>query len=75
MKLGPRKDRGVDLISDALPFGRLWYTEIPHAIGYAKFHSPSRDAVIRVYDEIGNVIERHEHAGEFEGLRKYCVAW
>jgi hypothetical protein len=26
----PRKDkRGVDLISDALPFGRLWYTEVP----------------------------------------------
>jgi hypothetical protein len=25
-KSGPRKDkRGVDLISDALPFGRLWY--------------------------------------------------
>ena len=24
----PRKDhRGVDLISDALPFGRLWYDE------------------------------------------------
>jgi len=21
----PRKDNGVDLISDALPFGRLWY--------------------------------------------------
>jgi len=29
----PRKDhRGVDLISDALPFGRLWYGE-PNAIG------------------------------------------
>jgi len=29
----PRKDhRGVDLISDALPFGRLWYGE-PDAIG------------------------------------------
>jgi len=28
----PRKDkRGVDLISDALPFGRLWYRE-PDAI-------------------------------------------
>ena len=28
----PRKDkRGVDLISDALPFGRLWYGE-PNAI-------------------------------------------
>jgi hypothetical protein len=54
----PRKDkRGVDLISDALPFGRLWYGEIPHAIGYAKFRSRSHHAVIRVYDEAGNVIE------------------
>jgi hypothetical protein len=27
-KVRPRKDyRGVDLISDALPFGRLWYGE------------------------------------------------
>jgi hypothetical protein len=36
-----RKDhRSVDLISDALPFGRLWYGEpdaIANAIGYAKF--------------------------------------
>jgi hypothetical protein len=23
----PRKDNGVDLISDALPFGRLWYAD------------------------------------------------
>jgi hypothetical protein len=31
----PRTDhRGVDLISDALPFGRLWYGE-PDAIGNA----------------------------------------
>ena len=33
----PRKDhRGVDLISDALPFGRLWYGEpnaVSHVIG------------------------------------------
>ncbi len=51
----PRKDRrGFDLISDALPFGRLWYTEIPHAIEYAKFRSRSHDATIRVYDEAGN---------------------
>jgi hypothetical protein len=28
MKLGACKDhRGVDLISDALPFGGLWYTK------------------------------------------------
>jgi hypothetical protein len=31
----PRKDhRGVDLISDALPFGRLWYGE-PNAVHLA----------------------------------------
>jgi hypothetical protein len=46
----PRKDhRGVNLISDALPFGRLWYDEldaITNAIGCAKFYSRSRDAVI-----------------------------
>jgi len=31
----PRKDeRGVDLISDVLPFGRLWYGE-PNAISNA----------------------------------------
>jgi hypothetical protein len=49
----PRNDHsGVDLISDALPFGRLWYGEIPHAIGYAKFYSRSHDAVIRIYDAV-----------------------
>jgi hypothetical protein len=31
-KVRPRKDhRGVDLISDVLPFGRLWYGE-PNAV-------------------------------------------
>ena len=48
----PRKDKcGVDLISDALPFGRLWYGEpdaTSNAIGYAKFYSRSHHAVIRV---------------------------
>jgi hypothetical protein len=47
----PRSDkRGVDLISDVLPFGRLWYIDVPHAIGYAQFYSRSHDGVIRVYD-------------------------
>jgi hypothetical protein len=36
----PRKDkRGVHLISDALPFGRLWYGEpnaVANAIEYAE---------------------------------------
>jgi hypothetical protein len=41
----PRKDhRRVNLISDALPFGRLWYLEVSDAIGYAKFRSRSHDA-------------------------------
>ena len=31
------------------------------AISYAKFFSRSHDAVIRVHDEAGNVIETHEH--------------
>jgi hypothetical protein len=66
-EIRPRKDRrGYDLISDALPFGRLWYTEILHAIGYAEFRSRSYDAVIRVYDDAGNVIETHEHKGDFK---------
>jgi hypothetical protein len=65
--VSPRKDkRGVDVISDALPFGRLWYTEPNHAVDYAKFRSRSHDAVIRVYDAAGNVIETHEHAGDFK---------
>jgi hypothetical protein len=30
----PRKDcRGIDLISDSLPFGRLWYDTPDNAIG------------------------------------------
>jgi hypothetical protein len=62
-KSSPRKDRrGVDLISDQLPFGRLWYGEpnaISNAIGYAQFYSRAQSAVIRVYDSSGNVIETH----------------
>jgi hypothetical protein len=62
----PRKDhRGVNLISDALPFGRLWYAE-PDAISYAKFRSRSHNAVIRVYDEAGNGIVTHQHTGDFK---------
>jgi hypothetical protein len=57
----PRKNRrGLDLISDVLPFGRLWYGEpnpASNAVDYVKFFSRSHDAVIRVYDAAGNVIE------------------
>ena len=55
-EVGQRSDkRGVNLISDALPFGRLWYGQpnaVSNAIDYAKFRSRSHDAVIRVYDAV-----------------------
>ena len=57
---------GVDLISDVLPFGRLWYDTRGNAIGYAMHSSRSHDAVIRVYDAAGTVIEMHEHKGDFK---------
>ena len=63
--------RGVDLISDVLPFGRLWHAEpnaISNAVGYAKFFSRSHDAVIRVYVESGAVIETHEQTGDFQSM-------
>ena len=63
----PRKDRrGVDLVSDVLPFGRLWYTKPDDAVSYAMHYSRSHDAVIRVYDDAGNVIQTHEHKGDFK---------
>jgi hypothetical protein len=37
-----------------------------NAIGYAMHFSRSQDAVIRVYDDAGNVIQTHEHAGDFK---------
>jgi hypothetical protein len=46
-----------------------WYDEanaVSNAVDYAKFYSRSHDAVIRVYNEAGNVMETHEHAGQFK---------
>jgi hypothetical protein len=37
-----------------------------HAIGYAMHSSRSHDAMIRVYDAAGNVIETREPAGDFK---------
>jgi hypothetical protein len=45
-----------------LPFGRLWYDGLnaaANAAGYAEHYSRSHDAVIRVYDSAGNVIQTH----------------
>ena len=65
-EIRPSKDHiGFDLISDALPLGRLWYLEVRQAIDYAKFRSRSHDAVISVYDEAGNLMEINRHKGSF----------
>jgi hypothetical protein len=36
------------------------------ADAYVKHYSRSHDAVIRVYDDAGNVIETHEYKGDFK---------
>ena len=49
------------------PSARLWYggaNALSAAIGYAMHDSRSADAVIRVYDDAGNVIETHERKGD-----------
>ncbi len=46
----------------------MWYAGsnvVSNAVDYAKLFSRSHDAVIHVYDAAGNVIETHEHAGDF----------
>jgi hypothetical protein len=55
-------------ISVQLNSARSWANVCgePNAIDYAKFFSRSHDPVIRVYDEAGNVIQTHEHKGEFK---------
>jgi hypothetical protein len=45
-----RDGRGFDLISDALPFGRLWYGCVEDAIRYAKFYSRSQAIIVRVLE-------------------------
>ena len=71
----PRKDkRGVDLISDVLPFGRLFNGKpnaIGNAIGYAEDCSRSHDTVIRLYDAAGNV---YSPALNGRGLARGCSA-
>ena len=71
-EIRPRADKHrVDLISDALPYRPIWYrgpNAVRNAIDSAKFRSRSHRAVIRVYDESGNVMETHEHAGAFKEL-------
>ena len=69
----PRKDkRGVDLISDAPPSGRLLYGEpnaMSNAMGYAQHCSRSHDVVIRVYDPAAKVVETPPRNGDSESRK------
>lgn len=63
----PRKDkRGVDLISDGV--GQI-HRACNQKLGVNI--SRSHDAVIRVYDAAGNMIETHEHEGDFKEWQNY----
>ena len=64
-EIRPRKDRdGFDLIGGRLRFGPIWYAgpdAIRYAVAYTKYCSSSRShrAIIRVFNEEGNVTETH----------------
>jgi hypothetical protein len=64
-------------MSDALlPFRCLTYGKanaVINAIGYAMHRSRSHDAVTRVFDTAGNVIETHKHRGVFKDGER-CVS-
>ena len=58
---------GVDLISDNLPFGKLWYGEpgaIDNAASYAEFNAGGGTATITIFDKHGRVIETRTHIPE-----------
>jgi hypothetical protein len=69
-EIRPRKDRnGFDLVSDRLRRGPIWYAgpdAVRGAVAYAKYRSRSHRAIIRVFNETGNVIETHQHKGDFK---------
>jgi hypothetical protein len=65
----PRIDRdGVDLISDALPFGRLWFGSANAAVVYAQFLSRSHRLTVIVHDASGAVLHRYEFQPDFVEL-------
>jgi hypothetical protein len=68
-EIRPRKDRdGFDLISDRLRYGPIFAGSdaVRCAVAYAKYRSRSHPVIIRVFNEAGNVIETHEHIGDFK---------
>ena len=48
------------------PRKQAWPFAISNIVDHAKLYSRSHDAVIRVYDAAGDVVETHEQAGDFK---------
>ena len=65
----PRKDhRGVDLISDRLPFGRLWYTEpnaVSNAIGDLRLRRPGTRRLFNLVEKIEKRGRRRIRTAEY----------
>ena len=65
----PRKDKpGVDLISEALPFGRLWFggpSATDNAVSFAKFYGRAHDVIVRVFDLNGDIVSEHRQKAAF----------
>ena len=62
-EIRPRsQSSGVELISDALPNGRLAFEKQRVAAGYARLHSGSHPLLIRIFDAHGNLIATYDHS-------------
>ena len=74
-EIRPRKDRdSFDLIGDRLRFGPIWYAgpdAVRYAVAYAKYCSRLHPAIIRVFNEEGNLTETH--AGEIPSRKSNRV--
>jgi len=57
----------------ASPNCRVWYGGL-NAIGYAEHYSRSHNAVIRVYDAAGTVIETHQHNRRVQKAVSFLIA-
>lgn len=66
-ELKPGKDgRGFYLISEALPFGRLWFQDPDAAIGFATFYSQSKRGEVCIFDAAGGLLYVRSWAGNFK---------
>ena len=71
-EIRPRKDRrGLDLISERLPLGVLWFEGADaneDAVNYARAFSYPRPVIIRVFDESGTFAVTLESMDNFSRL-------